>query len=578
MIKTALALLLAAAPAFSAVKNPDTLVVLNAVEPNSVDPANAYNLQSRGLLANVCEYLVTTVEGAAPALAPGLATSVPSRENGQISADGRSYRFHLRRGVRFHDGSLMSPEDVKYSLLRFLLLDRDNGPSQELLQPILGLNSTRDAAGVLRPDVFRRADQAIRVEGNDLVVTLERPYAPFLALLARFGAVLAKKGTVAQNDWDGRGETLARYNNRKREDSPLRFGVDCTGPFRVERWDATDRAIHLVRHDGYWRGPARLKRVVIKTVEDFNVRRLSLGAGDADVIYAESAQRTLLKDMEGVQVLDNLPLIGFEEVVAFNLAISTAGNPFSGSGRLDGEGIPPDFFKDPDVRKAVASLIDYDGFVRDVMGGGRRARGPVPRGLPGFDPEQAGYSYDPARAGEHLKKAWGGRLWEKGFRFTFHYSSGKAKDQVVALMIQRGLERLNPKFHVDIRAVQIGTSIEFYATKKATLLLDVAQFTTLDPHPLFHGMMHSSYAGKVTGYVSPEADRLIEAAVAAGDPKERERLYRRLQRLWYEDIPQIPVAEAAGVRVQRSWVKGYVFNPTLPGAPSMSLFRDLRKE
>lgn len=572
------ALCLGAGAARAAVKNPDTLVVLNSVEPNSIDPANAYNLQSRGLLANVCEYLVTTIDGAAPALAPRLATTVPSRANGLLSADGLTYRFPLRPGVRFHDGTLMTPEDVKYSLMRFLLLDRENGPSQLLLEPILGISSTRDAAGALRSDVFRMADKAVRLEGGDLVVTLARPYAPFLAIVAGYGAILSQKGAVARGDWDGTEETLARYNNRRREDSPLRFGVACTGPFRVERWDAVDRAIHLVRHDAYWGGPAKLKRVVLKTVEDFNVRRLSLGAGDADVIYAEGAHRSLLKGMDGVQVLDNLPLIGYEQVVIFNMAVSTVANQLIGSGRLDGEGVPPDFFKDPDVRKAIAGLIDYDGFARDVAGGGRRAHGLIPRALMGHDAELKGYPFDPEAAARHMRKAWGGKLWEKGFKLSFHFMAGKTKDQITALMLKRGLERMNPKFRVEARGVQVGTAIELWATKKATLLLDVSHNTILDPHPVVHEWMHSQYAGKAMGYVNAEADRLIERAVATVDPKERERLYRDIQRLWREELPRIPVAEALGVRAQRSWVKGYVFNPTLPGAPAMSLFHGLRKE
>src|SRR6185295_11026937 len=113
---------------------------------------------------------------------PLLATQVPTPQNGGISADGRTYTFQTRKGVKFHDGTPFSAEDVKYSLMRFCLQDRDGGPSSLLLEPILGISSTRKD-GTPIASLYKDLDKAITVDGDTVKVTLATPFAPFLSIL-----------------------------------------------------------------------------------------------------------------------------------------------------------------------------------------------------------------------------------------------------------------------------------------------------------------------------------------------------------------------------------------------------------
>src|ERR1039457_6789860 len=98
----------------AAVKNPDTYTYLTISDADSLDPAWGYDTFSQEIGLNIYEPLFFFDGPSTEKLVPMLATKVPSRANGLISADGRTYRIPLRKGVTFHDGTPMTPEDVRY--------------------------------------------------------------------------------------------------------------------------------------------------------------------------------------------------------------------------------------------------------------------------------------------------------------------------------------------------------------------------------------------------------------------------------------------------------------------------------
>ena len=133
------ALCLAATTYAQSVKNPDALVVVRISSPDSLDPAWADDIYSREPIAYmVYEPLIFFDGGSTSRYVPMLATNVPSVQDGTISKDLRTYTFHLRKGVKFHDGSVMTPQDVKYSIMRMALTDRDSGGSWIVLTPLIG--------------------------------------------------------------------------------------------------------------------------------------------------------------------------------------------------------------------------------------------------------------------------------------------------------------------------------------------------------------------------------------------------------------------------------------------------------
>ncbi len=118
------------------------------------------------------------------------------------------------------------------------------------------------------------------------------------------------------------------------------------------------------------------------------------------------------------------------------------GNDFIGSGKLDGNGVPADFFSDVNVRKAFAYCFDWDTYIRDVeQGEGTQATDVMLHGEIGDDPNGAHYSYDPAKCADAFKAStWksadGKSLWDTGFRLTIGYNTGNTARQTVAQIFQ----------------------------------------------------------------------------------------------------------------------------------------------
>jgi peptide/nickel transport system substrate-binding protein len=570
------ALAAAAAP----VKNPDTYTYLTISDSDSVDPAWAYDTASDLIVLNIYETLFMFDKSSTEKLLPLIATTIPTKENGLISPDGKTYTIPIRKGVKFHDGTPLTAEDVRYSILRFMLLDRAAGPSSLLLEPLVGVPSTRDDADKILPHVWADANRAVAVAGDKLILRLPRPYAPILTVLASWAPVVSKEWSLKNGDWDGTEQTWTKFNNSTKESSPLFERANGSGPFKLERWDRRTKEFILTRNDQYWRAPAKIKTVVVRGVNEFGTRKLMLQAGDADAIYADRPFWSQLQNIPGVKIIDNLPTMQMDPIVFFTFLINATGNPFVGSGKLDGEGIPPDFFADKDVRKGFAYAFDYKGFIADVLRGkGVQATGAIPNSLPGHNPAQRMYSYDRKKAEEHFRKAFGGKLWENGFHFTITFNSGSVPRQTVCQILKRNVEALNPKFRIDVREVEWPTFLDAQKASKLPLFVLGWNADFPDPHNFAFPLLHSK--GDYPPYQhfkNAEMDRLIEEANSETSMAKRKPLYFKLQELEYEEVPHLIIVDEMRYRTQRDWVQGWFNNPIFPDAPYGSYFYTIYKQ
>ncbi len=579
-MKTFLLAALCATAASAAVQNPDTFVFATIADPDSLDPVWSYDTASHNIISNVYEYLLAYKGSGLSVkdMMPMIAEKVPSKANGLVSADGLTYRFPIRKGVKFHDGTILTPEDARYSILRFLLVDRDGGPSSLLLEPILGENSTRKN-GRLDPAIVDRALTAVTTDKGDLVIKLAKPFAPFLTILANFGAMTSKDFCVKNGQWDGEAATVAKFNNPRREAMIPNEKANGTGAFKLDRFDKTNKQVILTRHDGYWRASAKLRQVVIKVVDDFNTRKLMLSAGDADAVYGPQMYFPQLQNIPGVEVIDGLQNLERSAILMFTFKMNPTANQNIGSGSFDGQGVPPDFFSDKDVRKAFAYSVDYDGYIKDILRGkGRRTSGVIPASLPGGSDPKPQFTLDPKKAEEHFRKAWGGQVWEKGFKVSFVFQTGSAPAQTIAQMMKKNIEALNPKFKVDLRMIQWSTYLEQTQAGKIPVFLAAWQADYPDAHNFAFPIVHSAgyYAGKQS-YKNPKVDALIDEASRTQDERVRSSLYKRMQALVDDDVPHVMLAEGVRYRAQRTWVKGFVFRPTFPDMPYGGYYYDLSK-
>jgi peptide/nickel transport system substrate-binding protein len=560
------------------VKNPGTLIHLGIADPSTLDPASSYDI---GLfyINTFYEGLVNFKRESLTEFVPGLSTRVPTKENGGISKDGKTYRFPIRKNVVFHEGGTLTPEDVRYSLMRFLLYDRSGSPSSLLLLPILGRHGTRSKDGKMLPGIYGEASRAVMVDGDDVVLRLKEPFAPLLSIIAKFGVIVDKEWCVARGEWDGRAETLERYSDSKSEDFALHIAANGTGPFRLERWDRGEKAIYMKRNDRYWQGPPRLERAIVRIVEDFSLRKLMISAGDADTIYVDWANLSGLEGIEGVRVSEGMDRIALDPVLFFNFDINVKGNPDTGSGRLDGKGISSGFFKDRDVRLGIAHAVDKTAWLKDVRRGkGRVSSGIIPKGLLGFSPDLSEAPFDLAKSEAHWRKAFGGRLWKNGFKFNVSYLAGTTSTEVAVQMLAANLKRINPKFELRPRPA---TNAAAFAQKKmrhTTILVSGWSADYPDPHNFAFPFLHSKgFYAEWMGFKDEEIDGLIERGLAESEPAARENIYAALEKKIAAEALVVPMAQSAAVRVERTWVKGFYHNALSPGSPYYSPLESVYK-
>ena len=544
----------------------ETLLYAHMGEIVTLDPVYPYDAITQGMLFNVYETLIRFKGSSLTVFEPLLASKVPSTQNGLASADGLTFKFPIRKGVKFHNGDTLSPEDVKYSLLRFMFTDPTGGPASLLLEPVFGLASSRGADG--KPAVTKAEfEAAVKVQGENVVVRLKRPFAPFLSIMARWSYVMDKKWCVSRGEWDGSYETLPNFSNRPKEKSGLFNAANGTGPFLVARWDSNTKQAALGASPHYWGKAPHLKRIIMKTVQEFGTRRLMLEAGDADIIDLPRPYEPQVRGLKGVVLYDDLPRLMTDPVFFFTFKVNPVANPDIGSGKLDGAGIPPDFFANPDVRKAFAHSFDYNGYLKEgLKGKATLAKGSIPPGIAGYNPATPGYDFNRTRADEYFRKAYNGEVWNKGFRFTLTYNTGGDVRQLACEVLKRGVEAINPRFHVDLRGVDWPVYLEKTQNRKMPLFTRGWTGDYPDAHNFIFPFYHSKGRYAIAqAYSNPALDKQIEAAVTEISPAKRAALYGKIQRAAYDDAVQIYTVHPRGLYAARDSLKGFYDNAVFMG-------------
>jgi len=542
------------------VKNPGTYIYATIGPWDSLDPAYAYDTASGEVIQAAYEPLISnwTTESTTE-YAPILATEYT------VSDDGLTYRFKIREGVTFHNGNSLTPEDVEYSFERGMVQDYGAGPQWMLFEPLFGTDtqSSRTDAGLLPLDDIK---SKVEVDGQWVQFNLAGPYEPFLQILSQsWGSIVDKEWCIENGDWDGTQASYEALNDPPSGGSPLQEIMNGTGPFALERIESgveTD----LIRNDNYWRAPANLERVIIKVVDEWTTRRLMLEAGDADMVDVPRAHIDELEGVANLTVFQDLPTLQ-NTAMFFQFAISPD-STFVGSGQLDGDGIPLDFFSDVDVRKGFAFAFDYDTFLADAFKNEAQQIGsPIVEGLSYYDSNAPRYTLDLTQAEAHLKLAWGGQVWDNGFTFTIAYNSGNLERKTACEILQQNLLSINEKFVVRIQVMQWPSLLRgMYASLLPMFQIGwVADYP--DAHNFIFPFMHS--AGTFSSwqnYSNPAVDALIAQAISAPTSAQRESLYRQLDQIYYDEVPSVQEAQPLGRRYFRDWITGFYFNPVIPGA------------
>jgi peptide/nickel transport system substrate-binding protein len=601
-----------AAPSLTA-PDPTTYVSMGTGDVVTMDPALAYDDASGGPLVQTYETLIWYNFTDGTSYVPALATEVPTADNGGISDDGMTYTFHIRDGVTFHNGATLEPSDVAYTFQRGLLQSDPGGPQWLLIQPIMGYDSgdiTQEIAGgayAADPDGLRanapaeellatceKVQSAVVADDAAGTVTfhLARPWSPFLATLAQiWGSVLDKDWTIEQGDWDGSCDTWADFYAPGAANSHLTATINGTGPYMLDHWTPGEEVV-LVANENYWRtpetpiwegGPAgqpAIKTVIHRIGEEWGTRFAALQVGDASEVAVpqENIEQvdTLVGEICDWQTFEcapnpdnpdgplrkwaNLPSVqrNYDLFMNFNVV---ADSPYVGSGRLDGEGIPLDFFSDVNVRKAMATCFNYDVFNNDALRGqGLRSNGPIIQDMLGYNPDGPVYEYDPEACAGYLAEAWGGQLPETGFRFQIAFDTGSTTRQVAAEILQEELAAINELYQVEVVGLPWPSLLAAKTAGRLPMHVSGWIQDIHDPHNWTHPYTLGWHAGNMLPEeMQAKYQELVTAGVLAPTPEEREAIYFDLQQQWYEDIPTVITFQTTIDRYEQRWVEGWFY-------------------
>jgi peptide/nickel transport system substrate-binding protein len=547
------------------IKNPDTFILATYGTLRTLDPAVCYDATGSQRIWNIYEPLVFFDRSKTDTFIPVLTTRVPTLENRGITDGGTTYSFPIRKGVIFQQGGELTPEDVAYSFKRNMIVDPDGGPMWMLLEALTAKRSTRDENGKIIPGIFEAIDSAIEIKDNRVILHLPRPYPPLMGVLAYSSSViLDKEWAIAKGCWDGDIRHAAKYNNPAPGHEPLQKLANGSGAFRMKSWEPSQQFI-FERFDRYWGPKPALKTAIVKYVEEWSNRKLMLQNGDADRVTVDIPYVPEVKAMQGLKFY-KVPQLSVS-FAFFCQKIDPTGNPDIGSGKLDGNGIPPDFFADINVRKAFLHAMDRKTYREDVFNDlVIMPTSPNIEGLP-YHKDMPIYEFDLKKSADYMQKARGGKVWEKGFKMVITYNSGNAMREAAAVMLAENIMSLNPKFSIDVRNVEWKDYLIQYRSYRYPIFITGWVADYADPHNFLSTFMHSQgNYGKYMAYRNAEVDRLCDAGIATVDPQERGKIYTRLQHLWYEDAVGIPLYQQINLRAYRDWVHGYVPNAMLTDA------------
>ncbi len=254
-------------------------------------------------------------------------------------------------------------------------------------------------------------------------------------------------------------------------------------------------------------------------------------------------------------------------------ASACADNPYVGSGQLDGNGIPCDFFSDVHIRKAFAYAFDWDTFINDVYNGEavQSLELSLP-GMPGYDPNAPHYTFDLDKAKSEfeastLQSPDGKSVMDVGFRMQMLYNQGNTTRQTIAEILAADLAQINPKFQIEILGLPWPAYLAAQRAGQIPIMTGGWIEDIHDPANWYQPYTVGAYGGRqnMPDSLSQQFKPLLDQGVAATDPSARADVYHKVNQLYYDTVPGVPMVLATGHGFQQNWVQGLIRNPIFPG-------------
>ncbi len=472
--------------------------------PKTLDPALASDIYSVTVIQQIFDGLVQFDKNlnVVPAIA----------KSWKISADGLTYTFYLREGVKFHNGREVTAEDIIYSITR-IVDPKTKSPAANLLDRVLGF---KEFQGGNTNQV-----KGLTAKGKYIFeIRLLEPYSPLLSTLGMNKFKVLPKEEV--------------------EKSGVDFGKSPvgTGPFKFVSMKEGEEIIFEANSD-YFEGMPYLDKIIFKIFH----------GSPLEDIFRNFVEGTL--EETGIpfkQFRDPSKLKNFYIVRKPILSL-----------RFYGMQINTKPFDNKKIRQAINFAINKEEIDREAFQGMDAITNRIiPMGMPGFPPAKIPYPYNPRRAKELLFQA--GYPGGKGIPPIEFWSASKAE------MTQKELEFVKSNLATIGINLQICTETNWSKFEEMMISYKTPMFRYAwyadipDPDNFLGILFHSKSKYNFMGYRNPEMDRLLDRARVERDYLKRMEMYRKVEEVVLEDAPIVPTINHLFQMGYQPYVRGVEVN------------------
>jgi ABC-type transport system substrate-binding protein len=258
---------------------------------------------------------------------------------------------------------------------------------------------------------------------------------------------------------------------------------------------------------------------------------------------------------------------------------AAAPNPYIGSGKLDGNGVPPDFFADVHIRKAFAYCFDWDTVINDIYQGEavQSVTLSLP-GMPGYDLNAPHYTMDLDQCAAEFKAADlnhngvaagddTGDVWDMGFRMQMLYNTGNTLRQTMAEILASNLSQVNDKFIIETLGLPWPSYLAAQRAYKIPIMTGGWQEDIHDPHNWYQPYTTGAYGARqnMPADLKAQFKALLDQGVSLTDFNARAAVYKQFNQLYYDQVPGVPVVLATQHVYEQKWVQGRIMNPIFSG-------------
>jgi peptide/nickel transport system substrate-binding protein len=508
-----------AGTAIAGPKQGGTLVFGRGGDSVGLDPAYETDGNSFMICDNVYEALVF-YKDESTALEPGLA------EDWEIAPDGKTYTFHLRRSVKFHDGTPFDANAVVFSIGRMMKDRKVKFFGKGLEIP----PQDRPPEYWVSMEMDDIVDSIEAVDDYTVVFKLKKVNAPFLANMGMdFADIISPTAFL------------------KDPKEFIRNPVG-TGPFKFVKWVKDDRII-LEKNPDYWNktGGPYLEQVVFRSIPENSVRFLELKTGNIHICQFPNPADIALAEKDS-----NLKLVSQPGMNIGYLGYNLTKEPWKSNLNL---------------RRAVAHSINRTAIVDNIYQGlGQVAKNPIPPTMWGYNDQVPGYAFDVALAKEYLKKAGfpDGKgigelnLWSMPVPRPYNPEGLKVGEAMAADLAKVGIT-------AKVVTYEWGTYLKRQREQPADMDMFQLGWTGDNGDPdnflavLFDGLASSAVR---TQWHNEKYHQLMVKGRETIDQDKRAEIYKEAQQLLYDECPVIPIAHSTVKWPELKNVMNFKLHPT----------------